>query len=105
MTFRLYKMDRIGKVAFANMMLIVLALVVVLIAVHARSDGWNTPGGIAWLVSEGLGLPLSLIAMLFDTTCQPSETAFILRMIFLPINAYLWGHVVDGFIVWRSKRG
>jgi len=103
MPFRLYKMGLEAKVAVANMALINCALAIILYDVHIQSEGSRAAAEIAQITIAVLGCPAGWFSLLgAGTVSGPPAMAMLLAMIFLPLNAYVWGKTVE-VIVRRHK--
>ena len=108
MRLRLYKMGLEGKVAVGNLLLLGLVLAAQIIAFPSGViDVDRTSPSILRLVSlielaEGiLTFPLNVMIMVTTPMSGPPITA----VIFVPLNAYLWGYVAAAIITRRRLRG
>ena len=106
MPFRLYKMDLKGKVAFGNLGLIGLALLVFRIAsphglfiADCPLEAMRAVATAALHAVFVLGFPVGWLSTIADEG-MPHAGPVIFAAIFLPLNAYLWGH----FVAWVVKR-
>ncbi len=106
MPLRLYKMGIEGKVAVINLALIGCALAVILHTVDINpffmDARWVIAREAATIAIAVLGFPMGWIAVLGLSTNGPDETVFVLLMIFLPLNAYVWGYVVGAIVRLRK---
>ena len=98
MPFRLYKMGLEGKVAVANMAFINCALAVILYHVHIQSEGSRAAAEVALFAVGVLGFPVGWLAMIFFASPAPDPLGFFFAMIFLPLNAYVWGKTVEAIV-------
>jgi len=98
MPFRLYKMGLEAKVAVANMALINCALAVILYHVHIQSEGSRATAEIAQITIAVLGCPVGWIGMLYVMSAHQYPFGFFQLMIFLPLNAYVWGKTVEAIV-------
>ena len=107
MRWRLFRMGIEGKVAFANLGLVGLALAAFLIAfpdgvVHhdSTSEGMLAFASILQVMLAVLSFPVGWLSFLLDGMHGLGVTA----VIFVPLNAYLWGYIVAAVVKWRKSR-
>ena len=95
MLFRLYKMTLEGKIAVANMLLI---LAVVLVYPRTLSSyGFDVlPGPVGVLAFCALTFPLgcTLGGYFLSKFCDQPLLAVVLFVVFVVLNAYFWGYVL-----------
>lgn len=95
--FRLYRMSLEGKIAVANLILIGLLIVIyVMVFPNADIDWYNTTPLQSFLkktlevVISALAFPVGWFSYVIDPPSGPSLAA----VLFVPLNAYLWGHTL-----------
>ena len=94
MRLRLWRMDTEGKIAVGNLGLTAIAILVVLL-ITTLSDGHPGPTASMFRVVgvfalAVLSFPVGWLGVLFGTCAPLGGFALI---IFIPLNAYLWGYV------------
>jgi len=92
-----------AKVAVANMALINCALGVILYDVHIQSEGSRAAAEVAMIAIVVLGSPVGWFP-LFCPGAFGDPIAMFLAMIFLPLNAYVWGKTVEAIVNWHKAR-
>ena len=105
MRLRLYKMEIEGKVAVANLGLVGLVLVVFLIAdgvvnTDTTSEGMLTFKFVLHAIIMVLTFPVGWLSNMCTGVSGPPVTA----VIFVPLNAYLWGYIVAAVVRRRKSR-
>ena len=103
MGFRLFRMGIEGKVAVINLGLFGLVLTAHLIAFPgAVINGDSTPKDMLLLACILLSVPVGWLSIQFSLTF--GVEALLTAVIFVPLNAYLWGYVVAAVIRrWRKS--
>ncbi len=107
MRFRLFKMGIEGKVATANLGLVGLVLVAFLIRFPSgivdhdmASKGMLVFASVLEVILAVFSFPVGWLSMLFIGVSGPPVTA----VIFVPLNAYLWGYIVAAVVRRRKSR-
>lgn len=107
MRVRLSRVGIEGKVAVANLGLVGLVLAGRLIAFPdglvdqgSTSEGMLAFASILNVTLTVLSFPVGWLSLLFTGMHGPPVTA----VIFVPLNAYLWGYIVAAVVKWRNSR-
>ena len=107
MRLRLFKMGTEGKVAVANLALMSAALLVFLITFPNAEVKYDSASEGELLVARAVGIivavlafPVGWVSAILGGVSDPPVTA----VIFVPLNAYMWGYVVAAFLRWRKAR-
>lgn len=112
MRINVFRMGLRNWVALANLALFGLALVVYLVSDPTCVDECKLPwpphvtlARAAEVLGAVISFPVGWLSAIGGSVSHPFESRVALAVVFVPLNAYLWGFLTEAIIRRVQKRG